>query len=142
MFCTLHIANVTGILLFNLEYICFVRLMRIFSKKQTVLHQAYHISWSQNPLSLSQMLFSRTESDKMREMAVATESPPKGGFQFNDEQEYPPLNQKSDWEWATSLLSGAEPQLRYQLMFCTVLFIHLAVRVGEKIIFYLFDMEE
>lgn len=37
-----------------------------------------------------------SESDKFREMAVATESPPKGGFQFNDDQEYPPLNQKSD----------------------------------------------
>ncbi|KAK9703032.1 hypothetical protein QE152_g29568 [Popillia japonica] len=37
-----------------------------------------------------------SESEKFREMAAATESPPKGGFQFNDDQEYPPLTQKSD----------------------------------------------
>ncbi|XP_018563857.1 WD repeat domain phosphoinositide-interacting protein 2 isoform X2 [Anoplophora glabripennis] len=36
------------------------------------------------------------ESDKLREMAAATESPPKGAFQFTDEQEYPPLTQSSD----------------------------------------------
>lgn len=36
------------------------------------------------------------DSDKFREMAAATESPPKGGFQFNDDQEYPPLTQRSD----------------------------------------------
>lgn len=36
------------------------------------------------------------ESDKLREMAAATESPPKGGFHFNDDQEYPPLTQTSD----------------------------------------------
>lgn len=36
------------------------------------------------------------ESEKLREMASATESPPKGGFQFNDDQEYPPLTQRSD----------------------------------------------
>ncbi|XP_017771283.1 PREDICTED: WD repeat domain phosphoinositide-interacting protein 2-like isoform X2 [Nicrophorus vespilloides] len=37
-----------------------------------------------------------SESDKFREMAVATESPPKDGFQFTDDQEYPPLTQNSD----------------------------------------------
>ncbi|XP_018323285.1 WD repeat domain phosphoinositide-interacting protein 2 isoform X2 [Agrilus planipennis] len=36
------------------------------------------------------------DSDKLREMATAVESPPKDGFQFNDDQEYPPLTQKSD----------------------------------------------
>lgn len=36
------------------------------------------------------------ESDKFREIAAATESPPKGTFQFSDEQEYPPLTQNSD----------------------------------------------
>ncbi|KAF2902094.1 hypothetical protein ILUMI_04082 [Ignelater luminosus] len=37
-----------------------------------------------------------SDSDRYREMAAATESPPKGGFQFNDDQEYPPLTQKAD----------------------------------------------
>ncbi|XP_022916636.1 WD repeat domain phosphoinositide-interacting protein 2 isoform X2 [Onthophagus taurus] len=37
-----------------------------------------------------------SDSEKFREMAAATESPPKGGFQFNDDQEYPPLTQKTD----------------------------------------------
>ncbi|KAJ8923019.1 hypothetical protein NQ315_001567 [Exocentrus adspersus] len=36
------------------------------------------------------------ESDKLREMAAAAESPPKGAFQFSDDQEYPPLTQNSD----------------------------------------------
>ncbi|XP_050499553.1 WD repeat domain phosphoinositide-interacting protein 2 isoform X2 [Diabrotica virgifera virgifera] len=37
-----------------------------------------------------------SESEKFREMAAATESPPKGAFQFTDDQEYPPLTQNSD----------------------------------------------
>nr|CAI5832708.1 unnamed protein product [Callosobruchus analis] len=37
-----------------------------------------------------------TESEKFREMAAATESPPKGAFHFTDDQEYPPLTQNSD----------------------------------------------
>ncbi|XP_008196483.1 WD repeat domain phosphoinositide-interacting protein 2 isoform X2 [Tribolium castaneum] len=37
-----------------------------------------------------------SESEKLREMAAATESPPKGPFHFNDDQEYPPLTQNSD----------------------------------------------
>ncbi|XP_060522282.1 WD repeat domain phosphoinositide-interacting protein 2 isoform X2 [Cylas formicarius] len=37
-----------------------------------------------------------SESDKLREMAQATESPPKDAFQFGDDQEYPPLTQNSD----------------------------------------------
>ncbi|XP_056638503.1 WD repeat domain phosphoinositide-interacting protein 2 isoform X2 [Diorhabda sublineata] len=37
-----------------------------------------------------------SESDKLREMAAAAESPPKGAFQFTDDQEYPPLTQISD----------------------------------------------
>ncbi|KAJ8948650.1 hypothetical protein NQ318_022718 [Aromia moschata] len=36
------------------------------------------------------------ESDKLREMAAATESPPKGAFHFTDDHEYPPLTQNSD----------------------------------------------
>ncbi|CAG9773915.1 unnamed protein product [Ceutorhynchus assimilis] len=37
-----------------------------------------------------------SESDKLREMAQATEVPPKDAFQFADDQEYPPLTQTSD----------------------------------------------
>ncbi|CAH0563417.1 unnamed protein product [Brassicogethes aeneus] len=36
------------------------------------------------------------ESDRFREMAAATESPPRGAFQFSDDQEYPPLTQNAD----------------------------------------------
>jgi hypothetical protein len=36
------------------------------------------------------------ESEKLREIAAATESPPRGPFHFNDDQEYPPLTQNSD----------------------------------------------
>ncbi|CAH1383220.1 unnamed protein product [Tenebrio molitor] len=39
---------------------------------------------------------SGTESEKLREIAAATESPPRGPFHFNDDQEYPPLTQNSD----------------------------------------------
>ncbi|XP_076264159.1 WD repeat domain phosphoinositide-interacting protein 2-like isoform X3 [Rhynchophorus ferrugineus] len=39
---------------------------------------------------------SGTESDKLREMAQATEAPPKDGFHLTDDQEYPPLTQNSD----------------------------------------------
>lgn len=35
-----------------------------------------------------------------------------------------------------------EIRLRYHLIFGTVLLIHVIVRIGEKIIFYLFDLEE
>jgi autophagy-related protein 18 len=37
-----------------------------------------------------------SESEKLREIAAATESPPRGPFHFNDDQEYPPLTQNSD----------------------------------------------
>ncbi|KAL1497703.1 hypothetical protein ABEB36_008619 [Hypothenemus hampei] len=37
-----------------------------------------------------------SESDKLREMAQATEVPPQDAFQFTDDQEYPPLTQNSD----------------------------------------------
>lgn len=87
------------------------------------------------------------DSEKFREMAAATESPPKGGFQFNDDQEYPPLTQRSDWGLEITLLIGnviasIEPQCRYQLMFGTVVLIHMFVRISEKIIFYLLNLEE
>lgn len=36
------------------------------------------------------------DSEKYREMSAAVESPPKGGFAFHNEQEYPPLTQKTD----------------------------------------------
>lgn len=80
-------------------------------------------------------------------MAAATESPPKGGFQFNDDQEYPPLTQKADWETDIPLFLGNvfvtdEPQFRYHLIFGTVFLIHVIVRISEKIILYLFDLEE
>ncbi|XP_050308496.1 WD repeat domain phosphoinositide-interacting protein 2 isoform X3 [Anthonomus grandis grandis] len=39
---------------------------------------------------------SGTESEKLREMEQATEVPPKDAFQFQDDQEYPPLTQNSD----------------------------------------------
>lgn len=80
-------------------------------------------------------------------MAAATESPPKGGFQFNDDQEYPPLTQKSDWGLEAALrlgnaLAREDPHSRYQLMFGTVLLIHMFVRISEKLIFYLLNLEE
>ncbi|CAH1116420.1 unnamed protein product [Phaedon cochleariae] len=37
-----------------------------------------------------------SESEKLREMAAAAESPPRDSFQFTDDQEYPPLTQNSD----------------------------------------------
>ncbi|XP_030746586.1 WD repeat domain phosphoinositide-interacting protein 2 isoform X2 [Sitophilus oryzae] len=37
-----------------------------------------------------------SESDKLREMAQATEAPPKDAFHFTDDMEYPPLTQNSD----------------------------------------------
>lgn len=36
------------------------------------------------------------DSEKYREMSAAVESPPKGGFQFHNEEEYPPLTHKVD----------------------------------------------
>ncbi|KAI4456779.1 wd-repeat protein interacting with phosphoinosides wipi -related [Holotrichia oblita] len=39
------------------------------------------------------------ESEKFREMAAATESPPKGGFQFNDDQEYPRSRKNPTEAW-------------------------------------------
>lgn len=36
------------------------------------------------------------ESEKFHEMAAATESPPKGGFRFDDESEFPPVTQKTE----------------------------------------------
>lgn len=41
-------------------------------------------------------IFQTVESEKIREMAQATEVPPKDSFQFTDDQEYPPLTQNSD----------------------------------------------
>jgi hypothetical protein len=35
-------------------------------------------------------------SEKFLEMAAATESPPKGGFRFDDETEFPPVTQKTE----------------------------------------------
>lgn len=40
--------------------------------------------------------FLYTDSEKFREMAAAAESPPKGGFKFDDDQEFPPVTHKSD----------------------------------------------
>lgn len=37
-----------------------------------------------------------TDSEKFHEMAAATESPPKGGFRFDDESEFPPVTQKTE----------------------------------------------
>ncbi|XP_066256237.1 WD repeat domain phosphoinositide-interacting protein 2 isoform X2 [Euwallacea similis] len=37
-----------------------------------------------------------SESEKLREMAQATEAPPPDGFHLTDDQEYPPLTQNSD----------------------------------------------
>lgn len=37
-----------------------------------------------------------SDSEKFREMAAAAESPPKGGFKFDDEHEFPPVTHKSD----------------------------------------------
>ncbi|PNF16942.1 WD repeat domain phosphoinositide-interacting protein 2 [Cryptotermes secundus] len=39
---------------------------------------------------------SMSESEKFHEMAAATESPPKGGFRFDDESEFPPVTQKTE----------------------------------------------
>ncbi|PSN30320.1 hypothetical protein C0J52_27475 [Blattella germanica] len=36
------------------------------------------------------------ESEKFHEMAAATESPPKGGFRFDDDAEFPPVTQKTE----------------------------------------------
>ena len=36
------------------------------------------------------------ESERFREMAAATESPPKGGFRFDDDTEFPPVTQKTE----------------------------------------------
>lgn len=89
---------------------------------------------------ISKCCFALSESEKMREMAAATESPPKGGFQFNDDQEYPPLNQKSDW--GRDRIPEDEWRLRCRLMFCTVVIIHFVVRIGEKLILYWLDIDE
>lgn len=48
------------------------------------------------PRSSSPQNIEGAESDKFREIAAATESPPKGASQFTDDQEYPPLTQHSD----------------------------------------------
>ncbi|RZF46691.1 hypothetical protein LSTR_LSTR002554 [Laodelphax striatellus] len=37
-----------------------------------------------------------SDSEKFREMVNATESPPKGGFQLNDDSEFPPVTQKTE----------------------------------------------
>ncbi|XP_034242197.1 WD repeat domain phosphoinositide-interacting protein 2 isoform X3 [Thrips palmi] len=39
---------------------------------------------------------SGTDSEKFHEMAAATESPPKGGFRFDDDSEFPPVTQKTE----------------------------------------------
>lgn len=46
--------------------------------------------------SEAQAIHPDSDSEKFREMSDAVESPPKDGFQFGDDQEYPPLTQKSD----------------------------------------------
>lgn len=49
------------------------------------------------------------ESDKYREMAAATESPPKSALQFNNDQEYPPLAQAtgSSTDWDSKMSNSA-----------------------------------
>ncbi|XP_063240637.1 WD repeat domain phosphoinositide-interacting protein 2 isoform X2 [Bacillus rossius redtenbacheri] len=37
-----------------------------------------------------------SDSEKFHEMAAATESPPKGGFRFEDDGEFPPVTQKTE----------------------------------------------
>ncbi|KDR16597.1 WD repeat domain phosphoinositide-interacting protein 2 isoform X2 [Zootermopsis nevadensis] len=37
-----------------------------------------------------------SESELLHEMAAAAESPPKGGFQFDDDTEFPPVTQKTE----------------------------------------------
>ncbi|XP_034242200.1 WD repeat domain phosphoinositide-interacting protein 2 isoform X5 [Thrips palmi] len=39
---------------------------------------------------------SMSDSEKFHEMAAATESPPKGGFRFDDDSEFPPVTQKTE----------------------------------------------
>ncbi|KAK6624148.1 hypothetical protein RUM44_011006 [Polyplax serrata] len=36
------------------------------------------------------------DSDKLREIAAASESPPKEGFRFDDDNEFPPVTQKTE----------------------------------------------
>nr|CAD7195230.1 unnamed protein product [Timema douglasi] len=36
------------------------------------------------------------ESEKLREIVTATESPPKGVFRFDDDSEFPPVTQKTE----------------------------------------------
>ena len=75
------------------------------------------------------------ESEKLREMAAATESPPKGPFHFNDDQEYPPLTQNSDWGQ-----DSKDQYCKYQVMFGVILLIHFIVRISEDLIIYLFNL--
>ncbi|XP_071444910.1 WD repeat domain phosphoinositide-interacting protein 2 isoform X1 [Hetaerina americana] len=37
-----------------------------------------------------------SDSEKFHEMVAATESPPRGGFRFDDESEFPPVTQKTE----------------------------------------------
>ncbi|KAG8231755.1 hypothetical protein J437_LFUL012034 [Ladona fulva] len=39
---------------------------------------------------------SMSDSEKFHEMVAATESPPRGGFRFDDESEFPPVTQKTE----------------------------------------------
>lgn len=104
--------------------------MHTVKRSSSGIHKA--ASLSGRPLQFLTWILC-TESEKYREMAAAAETPPKGGFQFGDDHEYPPLAvQKADWG-----LSAA----RYQLMFGAVLIVHLLVRVGEAAILHILDWD-
>jgi len=60
------------------------------------------------------------ESERFREMAAATESPPKGGFRFDDDTEFPPVTQKTEWS-KTLILMVCIPYPVNAFMICTVL---------------------
>lgn len=75
-------------------------------------------------------------------MAAATESPPKGAFQFSDDQEYPPLTQSSDWDqpfWIFEIdLLALTHKERMQLTCMSVILINLVVCLIEDFISSIF----
>lgn len=51
---------------------------------------------NEDSLSQSLPINVEKESEKLQVMAMATESPPKGGFNFDDDKEFPPMTQKAE----------------------------------------------
>lgn len=81
------------------------------------------------------------ESDKMRTMLEATETPPKDSYQNSYEQDYPPLMTQGSTEWENApYFRDLSLDYRCRMTFATVVLIHLVVRLAEDLVVYMLDL--